>query len=519
MAEDTKKSLNKSTAGDLSIIFEKLKDDGLIFRCTFAQISKHLLKEFLPINPFGVDFETIAKSYLEHIEFDKEVAKEIKSDLLATFREDWKAKVIDATTHEDKFHKYICKTYFDLVKEPKEELLNAFVKASQDIKEIDETLTDIQKKMDEIYKNNDAIEIQEKKPILYYYQSHNEKAKEDILSFIKNDINDYALSNSYDNSLLSGLMMRTPYSYQWNPKSYKPRYPNDLENKFGDLPYPDFVELCKKYKEDKLTFYAFLTNYISERDIVFSINELVQNHHILDVRKEIIYETLNIYQHGAKIMFAVAVPSIIEGIFHDLCILIGEKENDLLKEGFQYKLDKLHNHFGWELYYEYYSFRFRLFRNKVSHGRLTKADVDQLADLLLLDLYQVFKLVQSDKLHLNHKRFVIDELNKNLTKPDFKYLMQYLLLDKTEIPSFYNLEKQIEEVEKLIVGNDFWEFLEKEMDNGGEPVKHGIYLVVKIISSRKPFDKRCTKIFKKAGIDKADKEVANHYLKYLTRDF
>jgi hypothetical protein len=313
--------------------------------------------------------------------------------------------------------------------------------------------------------------------------------------------------------------MRTPYNYEWHPKSYKPRYPNDLENKFGKLPYPDFVDLCKQYKKDKPTFYAFLKKYIVDEKIVSSIHELVQHHHILDERKEIIYETLYIYQHGAKIMFAIAVPTIIEGIFHDLCLLIGEKENDLLKEGFQYKLDKLQNQFGWELYYEYYSFRFRLFRNKVVHGRLTHIDIDELADLLLLDLYQVCELVQSDKLNLNHKRFVIDELHKNISKPDFKYLMEYLLLDKTDIPPFYKLEKQIKEVENLIIGNAFWEFLETEMDNGAEPVKHGIYLVVKVISSRKPFDKRCIKLLKKSEIKKVDKEIANNYLKYLTRDF
>jgi hypothetical protein len=519
MSEEIKKTLNEVTAGDVSKIFEKLKGDGLIFRCNFSQISKHLLKEFLPVNPFSVDFETLAKSYLEHIEFAKQEEKESEHELIKSFREERNNEISTVVKNESEFHKYICKTYFDIIKEPKEELLDAFVKASEDIKEIDETLADIQNKIDEIYKNNDSTEIQEKKPILYYYQEHNEKAKAEILIFIKNEIKDYSLSNCYDNSLLSGLMMRTPYSYKWNPKSYKPRYPNDLENKFGELPYPAFVDLCKKYKEDKSAFYSFLAKHISDEEIVFSTNQLVQHHHILDSRKEIIYETLNIYQHGAKIMFAVAVPTIIEGILHDLCLLVGEKENDLLKEGFQYKLDKLQSHFGWELYYEYYSFRFRLFRNKVSHGRLTKVDVDQLADLLLLDLYQVFKLVQSDKLHLNQKRFVIDELNKNLSKPDFKYLMQYLLLDKTEIPPFYGLDRQIEEVEKLIVGNDFWEFLETEMDRGGDPVKHGIYMVVKVISSRKPFDKRCTKIFKKAGIEKADKEIANHYLKYLTRDF
>lgn len=215
----------------------------------------------------------------------------------------------------------------------------------------------------------------------------------------------------------------------------------------------------------------------------------------------------------------MAVPSIIEGIFHDLCILIGEKENNLLKEGFQYKLDKLHGYLGTEMYYEYYSFRFRLFRNKVSHGRLSKTDVDELADLLLLDLYQICRIVYSDRLDMNHKRHVVDELNKNLAKPDYKYLMRYILLDKIKIPAFYNLEKQIEEIEKLIIGNDFWNYLDEQVKDGGDPVKHGIHIVVQAISKRTKGDKRCANMLRKIGLKKSDRKVANNYLKYLTRDF
>lgn len=519
MADKEKKLLKKITGGELSQIFEKLKDGDLIFRCDFTKISKHLLSEFLTVNPFSVDFETLAAAYLEHIEFGKKAEREDEGELMKSFREEQKQKIQRATENEIEFHKYICKSYFDLIKEPKEELLSAFVKATGDLKEIDETLAFIKDSLDEIHKRNQADEIQEKNPILYYYQEHNEKAKAEILTFIKDEIRDFALSNSYENTFINSWLRRSPYNYNWNPKSYKPRYPNDLENKMWQILVPDYMDLCDKYKNDKPAFYSFLTQYIADKEIVFSMRELVQNHHILDKRKEIINETLNTYEHGAKIMFASAVPTIVEGIFHDLCLLIGEKENDLLQKGFQYKLDKLQNVFGFELYYEYYAFRFRLFRNKVAHGRLTTKDVDELADLLLLDLYQVCDLVKSDKLNLNHKRFVIDELNKNISKPDFNFLMQYLLLSKIEIPPFYKLELQIAEIEKLIDGNEFWEFLETEMDKGGEPVKHGIYLVVKIISSRKPFDKRCTKLFKKSGIDKADKEVANSYLKYLTRNF
>jgi vacuolar-type H+-ATPase subunit I/STV1 len=53
-------------------------------------------------------------------------------------------------------------SYFGLVKEPKEILLEYFVKASQDIKKIDETLAEIKKQLDEISQRNDSTEIQEK---------------------------------------------------------------------------------------------------------------------------------------------------------------------------------------------------------------------------------------------------------------------------------------------------------------------------------------------------------------------
>lgn len=516
MAEH-KKSLDEVTAGEISDIFKTLKEKGLIFRCDLNQISKHLLKEFLPVNPFAVDFDTLVASYLEHVNHDGEIDEE--EELIRDYHLRQKKERTDAAITESAFHRYICKTYFDLAKEPRIELLEAYEKAIADLSEIDQTLEDIQTKLDDITQRNDPTEIQEKKPILYYYQQHNEKARKSILSFIKKDIRDYALTNSYDNSLWGTLMMRVPYNYSWNPKSYKPRYPNDLQNKFGNFAYRNFLKVHKQYKEDKPAFYAFLTKYIVEEEIVFSINNLLNHHHILYERKEIILETLDIYQNGSKIMFATAVPSIIEGIFHDLCILIGEKENDLLREGFQYKLDKLHGHLGLELHYEYYAFRFRLFRNKVSHGRLTKKDVEELADLLLLDLYQICNLVSTDKLDLNHKRFVIDELNKNIIKPDYKYLMRYILLDKIEIPEFYGLTKQIEEVEKLVVGDEFWNFLDEEVKHGGDPVKHGIHIVIKAISNRKKGDKRCVEMFRKLGLKKSDKEIANNYLKYLTRDF
>ncbi|MGJ1324714.1 hypothetical protein ACR780_18705 [Sphingobacterium faecium] len=127
---DKKKTLNEVTAGDLSEIFENLRKDGFIFRADFSQISKRLLKECLSINLFSEDFQTLVISYLEHIEFDKKREDKFEDEIFKDFRNEERKRILAAIENEKDFHKYICKNYFDLKREPKEELLEAFNKSS-----------------------------------------------------------------------------------------------------------------------------------------------------------------------------------------------------------------------------------------------------------------------------------------------------------------------------------------------------------------------------------------------------
>jgi len=514
-----RKSIEDLTGGDLHEIFEKLRKSRLIFTCSFSQISKHFLKDFLEVNPFNVDFGTLVKAYLDHVKFDNWTEEKPIHEIFPNYNKERKEKLLEVTNDETKFHYYICKKYFDLVREPRSTLLEAFEKSRDDIREIDDNLTEINSELEKLNQVNNSTDNQVKKPILFYYKEKNERAKSELLEFLKSEIDDYALSNSYDNSILSALMLRDYVGYRWSPESYRPKFPDDLENKFGDLPIRKYYELRRLRKENPTEFYKFLTNYISDNAVVYRTKSLIEENHILHSKKEIILETLNIYDHGAKIMFAMAVPSIIEGIFHDLCVLIGEDENELLNEGFQQKVNRLQNVLDFDLHYEYYSFRFRIIRNKVSHGRLTKADVDELSDLMLLDLFDICKLVSSDKLDINRKRFLIDELGKTLDNPDYEFLMKYILLKDIKIPVFYKLEDQISKIEELIDKDGFWQFLDDQLINSAEFVKHGIYIVLTAIKKSGVNTKKCVEFLKKLGIKKADKELANRYIRHLTRGF
>jgi len=478
------------TVGEVQDILDDLKQNGIAYRSSFDQLSKHFLFRTLPANPFTVNFAALRSAYLENSEHDES----------------------EVPQSEPEFHKYVCDFYFTIVKAPKDELLNFYERAFSDIKELDKTLSDIAQKQSDITKNNDTAEIQEQIPILRYYQQHNEEAKNEIMTFLKERIHSFALNQCYDMKLFSSFFQSIPYNYYWNSKAYSPHPPSDLDNKFKDLAVDFLMDLRITYQSNRPAFTEFVQKYITDKEVIFSVTDLLDKHHILDQHKEIITEALHTYSQGSKMMFANAIPTIIEGIFHDLCIMTGTPENVLLTEGFQQKLNRLKDILDSDLEYEYYSFRFRLFRNKVAHGRMNTADQSELSNMLLLDLYDVCKLCLSNNLKLNKKRFIIEGLNKTLTNPDYKYLIEYILLGTVSIPAFYQLEQQIAQVENLIISDGFWAFLEKELDSNSEPIRHGIHYVVTIISKKKPFDKRCTKLLKKAKIGKSDNTLVNKYI-------
>lgn len=494
MEKQSKTPLADIKYEEISKAIKKLKDAGILFSGSMMQISKAFLIQLLDVNPYKCSFEELRTEYIVS-SGDEET---------------------EVPSTESAFHDFIAKRYLDLEVEPRSELLDQYESTVSHLREIDDNLFNIKKQLDEITKRNNPSEIQEKKPILYYYEEHNLLAKEELMQFLKEDIKHFALGKCYDRHWSSWAHYGIPYSYSFNREGYKPKEPDDLVNKFGALPYDEFKNLHRLYKTDKPLFYIYLANHIRDHEIVFCIGELLDDNHVLHPKKELIREALSIYSSGNKIMFANAIPTIIEGILHDLCLEVGVPERDLLTEGFQYKLNKLNPILGLDLHYEYYSFRFRLFRNKVAHGRLTKADSDELADLLLLDLFDACKIPRSMKLKVNQKRFVTEELNKEIAKPNWNDLIQYIFLENVAIPEFYHLDDKIARVEGLITEQLFWDYLEKLLADPDEETAHGLFKLQKILSRRKPHDNRCIKIKKLTGVDKLDSILADKYIRNMT---
>lgn len=499
--------------GEISKVVSQLKKSEIIYTGSFEIIAKHFLKEFLSNDIFKLSYTEIVNLFLVNIDFENFKQEVEVEDVLKEFQLHSINEIEKAIATESSFYKYICLTYLDLEKEPKHELLKCYMDAVEDLKKIDNQLLEIETKLKEITSKNIPLEVFEKKPIFYYFQELNLKARDEILNFIKNEIKSFALNKCYDNKLFVNYLFDIPYNYRWNPKMYKPHVPNDLDNKFRELPVSAINNLKQLYKKDKTQFNLLLKEYISNEDLILKLNLLLDDNHILYQKKEIITEALNIYSNGAKIMFANAVPTIIEGIFHEICLLVGVKENELMAKGFQYKVDSLKNVFSYELYYEYYSFRFRIFRNTVAHGRLDVNGIEEIADLLLLDLVHVCKMVSNTRIKLNKKLFIINEICRNPT--NYKLILEYIYYDNIIIPSFYNQDTNIGKIEAIINTTEFLDFIKNELETNNEQSKTGIFKILTILAKKKVHDtKRIRQLIILTGVDKDNFDVNTKYFEY-----
>lgn len=411
---------------EIDEVFQQFKTEGWLYTSSFIQISKNFLKLYLPVDPYKVDFDILKNAYLDNIGFkdyeifDEEIQLSEEDSMMEHIKKNRILKLKNAIKNENEFHKYICSLYVNIIREPKEELVATFLMVNEDLKEIDIRLTEIQKKLDKIHSENDTKKVQEEKPVLVYYYERNSKAREEIIRFLTTDVNDYILFNCLDRGIVSKILRTPPYKYRWNRDSYKPKFPSDLENKFGDLDVDEFEFLFNLYNSDKQIFYKLLERYISTKNINSQILERMDKHHLLYKRKAVISEALKTFEGGFKIMFTNAIPTIIEGILHDLCLIEGVNENDLISKGLNYKLDLLHGTLKQDLFYEYYAFRFRLLRNKIAHGELNSDIVDEVSDLFLLDLFHICRIVFNIKLKLNQKRYAIERIINNLLEPDYR---------------------------------------------------------------------------------------------------
>ncbi|NCS34315.1 MAG: hypothetical protein GPJ14_08430 [Microcystis aeruginosa G11-01] len=224
------------------------------------------------------------------------------------------------------------------------------------------------------------------------------------------------------------------------------------------------------------------------------LETLISKSHILDKRKQVIHTMLSHFEKKDYISFVSMVPLQIEGIFEDICRELGASESELGISSLNKKLEIIDEKINSLLSFEYYSFIFPVLRNLVAHGGLVGGDLEETAIKLMLDLYPVCLLADSNDLPINRAIQVLKLANQK----DFQNLIEWLdLKDKVSIPEFYNMEEDIKSAELHYSSQEFWDYLTKELEmlNHEDELKRSVPVKVAGKLKNKGFDEEQCKKF------------------------
>ncbi|ELU1435750.1 TPA: hypothetical protein U2M34_001433 [Providencia rettgeri] len=485
----SKKKLKGITIGELLDLSYDAFEKHNKSRMTLKQIGRQFIDYALGINSFKIDFSQVRLNFINE------------------------SGIQDVTEDENEFYKYIAKQYVWLEKEPRDMVLNLFYHACDDLQKIDSQLELINshlKRLEEKKKISGWLNGEERydRNLYEYYRDKNQSAKDEILKFLAEDLEYYALSKCQCDSTMPSILGffrgQMPYSYSRgimfsNVDPFDVEQMTVMSNKFLDLPLPEHTLINNLYKDDKEKFYTFAKEFISgEIEGLDCALDKIEGYfltsHIIGKRRDVLSVIISHYKNEDYVSVVNMLPMQIEGIFHDICTELGINESRLDISSINEKLRILKDSINNFIYFEYYSFKFPIIRNIVAHGKLIEANIEQEAIMLMLDLLPVCDMAVSDEIPIFRK---IQLLNKVLCN-DYESLIDYMNLHDVAIPDFYDLADDIQAAESKLSNDDFWIYLRNEVKKSKvkDINESNIVKFVKNLNGRKICKQRANKFLK-----------------------
>lgn len=384
----------------------------------------------------------------------------------------------------DKFWNYIEQQFLGLKFEPKEKFTSLAFQVAEDLQKITKNvdfINDELKKLEKKKKDEGRLLPKERyyRNQLEYFRNKNIDAKNEIVDFMANRAKNQAMKDAaipptgyvaHIHSMTeSWLGKRRPYSFgrvfsDILPDPYDVKALNDLSNKFTDLSVSDYRQVIKELEKHPKKFKKIAKQYIAGPGYIVSANDKlkrwVKESHILATRKKVIATMINHYEKKDYISFVSMAPLQIEGIFADICREIGISEVQLDLSSLNEKLDHIDGKMNF-FYFEYYAFKFPVFRNLVAHGGLIDGNLEETAIHLLLDLLPVCELAVSKDLPIN----INLEILKQASEGKHKSMVDWLALSANiEIPDFYKISGKVAQMESHCTSPEFWDYLSTELE-------------------------------------------------------
>jgi hypothetical protein len=441
-------------------------NEEVFFWGTYVEIGRSFLFKYLKLEK-EIDFLAVKTRYHEEFGINSEVP-DIEND----------------------FYTYVCRNNLGLYEEPRKVLYAVLNNASKHYQEINTNLSTISERIEEITKRRNNKELVEddnfKFPILEHLKSKNQWAKNDLAEYLGDfkRIKEFIRSASGQKFIDLAYMYDAPYRYAFSPWDFRVGYPTDISNKFPLSASNDKAKIEELFFTDKEKFKQFLSDFIVEQKTCQSICEMIEKNHVLHEKQNIIKQCIGSYENKNLELFCHIAPSIMEGIFHSICLTIGANEYDMAGKGLKEKVDYIWHNKPFLLFdsYEYYSFRLRVIRNKVTHGGTITGDVQFLADLLLIDLYEVCRLLFSPFIPLNGKIDIIQDIVSGPDEESYVHFLEYVLVyQDIPVPDFYKTENLSEIIPNMLNRKEFWSYLKNQISKKDELVSNGIHKILRIL--------------------------------------
>jgi hypothetical protein len=513
----------KLALGRLGEIRRAMLDDQTIFAPSFEIVGHHFLNKHWSENTFSVPFQELRARF---------IAEGHGQDL---------------PQEKDEFFSELCREYLDLNRLPSEALLNTYETASKHLGRIKSNIRELSEAMAALSRKDKKTDHDIQAIRLYrYYRSMNRRARQEIVDFLADTstMRAHVLGGSTRHLLgfmntFSFLWDRQPYRYASFPYVYDIRNFSDLASKFGNLTLNEFRDWNRLYessgapqyfyggsatspfqegalddqkvdpKVDPTELNCFLDltqEYLTRHAILESIDKLINAHHRLCSRGEILRQSLKAYQETGFSVFCSVIPLQIEGLFHDICIDAGVDEKKLTRPTLLPKVQQV----GQSMFFPdlaYFAYRFPLIRNRVAHGIIMHADPRHLAPILLLDLYRVCDLITSDELPVNRAVKIIRALAS--TPTNMTSVMQGAMLDyvvseekqkQWEVPAFYALESVRNGTRAMCAEDAFWTCLRWYARRTEPVIRTG--LIKLLVSFKKKGETQAIDVLKEMGTTK-----------------
>jgi hypothetical protein len=423
------KEKSKITFGDIQTAAKHTASTHDILNTSLKELSRTFLSYFLEYRKQNeLNFEELRSSYIDKFNVES---------------------MLKTPDKEQDFYKHICKHYLFIEHNDSRQILHEVV--NDVIADLNEVKLDRQKYESQLKKLKEKEfedgDNYEEKLIIHYIKKQDE-AERQILQFITGSLKSYTHKNRYVSPFrqgtLGGIGLR--YSYSLNKMAYKKEYLSEIAYKVLHVPVERYFQLEKVYRTDKKKFIKEVGKDIKVDDVLENIKFRVRTNHLLNTRKALITDLLQLFKRKKYELFSNIAPQLIEGILYDYCLEKSIKESSLINSTLVQKIEMLNNidDYNIKTSYEYFTFKFPIIRNRIAHGKKVKEDLYILSWTLLTDLNYVCNIFKTGDLLTNKKITLIDKaFNDN-------QLSNLILLSSVIIdpqPDFY--KTQIKKFEKL----------------------------------------------------------------------